>query len=110
MLLTTKPERELAVLLRRANALETDPRLRVDFDGALREREKARRDGYAMSMGTSMPGAAALAILLPVPKDHDPMTLSLGGPMREIKRDRDRLVALLNDSVASFRKAAGDSR
>lgn len=107
MLATTLPEREMAVMLRRANALETDARLRVDFDSAMRERTKALRDGYAMSMGTSMPGAAGLAILLPVPRGHEPLTLSLGGPMREIRRDRERLVALLNDSVAAFRKAAG---
>lgn len=107
MLVTTLPERDVAVMLRRANALETDARLRVDFDSAMRERAKALRDGHAMSMGTSMPGAAGLAILLPVPRGHEPLTLSVGGPMREIKRDRERLVALLHDSVAAFRKAAG---
>ncbi len=105
MLLTTKLERELPVLLRRANALETDPQLRLALDTVLGERESACSDGYAMSMGTSMPGAAALAILLPVPKGHDPMTLSLGGPMREIKRDKTRLVTLLNGAVADFRQA-----
>lgn len=109
MLLTTKMEREIPALLRRANALETDPQLRIDLPRALREREEAQRNGYAMSMGTSMPGAAALAILLPVPHDHEPMTLSLGGPMREIRRDRDRLVALLNDAVTDFRRAARES-
>ena len=110
MLLTTQPEREVAILLRKANGLETDPRLRMELGSALHERETALRTGYAMSMGTSMPGAAALAILLPVPRNHEPMTLSLGGPMHEIESDRDRLVALLNESVEPFRQAAQKSR
>ena len=105
MLLTTRAEKDMGMLLRKANALESVPALQVDLIAALREREKARRDGYAMSMGTSMPGAAALAILLPVPRDHEPMTLSLGGPMREIRANQGQLVALLNELVANLRAA-----
>ena len=105
MLLTTHAEKDMGMLLRKANALESVPALQVDLIAALREREKARRDGYAMSMGTSMPGAAALAILLPVPRDHEPMTLSLGGPMREIRANQGQLVALLNELVANLRAA-----
>jgi DNA-binding IclR family transcriptional regulator len=110
MLLTTQPEKDVAVLLRKANALEADPGLRVDFDDAVRARQQALRDGYAMSMGTSMPGAAALAILLPMPRQHEPMTLSLGGPMAEIEQDRERLVALLQEAVEPFRQAALNAR
>ena len=105
MLLTTHAEKDMGMLLRKANALEPDKTLQVDLGSALQEREKARRDGHAMSMGTSMVGAAALAILMPVPRGQDPMTLSLGGPMREIKADRDKLLALLNDTVANLRAA-----
>lgn len=105
MILTTKIEREMLQLLRRANGLEHDPALRSEPEAVRRDLDKARRDGYAMSMGTSMPGAAALAILLPVPVGHAAMTLSLGGPMREIRRDRERLVRLLRESVADFRRA-----
>ena len=110
MLLTTQPEKDVAVLLRKANALETDPSLRVDFEGALRARQQALNDGYAMSMGTSMPGASALAILLPMPRQHEPMTLSLGGPMAEIEQDRDHLVTLLRDAVEPLRQAALNAR
>lgn len=110
MILSTKPEREIPALLRRANALETDPQLQVGLEEALRARAQAVQEGCAMSMGTSMPGAAALAILLPVPQGHDPLTLSLGGPIQEIENDRERLLALLNDSVAAFRQASRDRR
>lgn len=105
MLLTTRPERELPALLRRANALETDPAREVTLDSALAERARALRQGWAISKGSSIAGAAGLAILLPVPRHHDPMTLSLGGPISEISADRERLLALLNDAVATLRQA-----
>lgn len=106
MLLTTRQERELPTLLRRANALETDPARQVGLAQALQQRAQAQAQGWAMSLGSSMPGAGALAILLPVPRHHDPMTLSLGGPQAEIEADQPRLLALLNDSVAAFRQVA----
>lgn len=104
MLLTTRPERELPSLLRRANALETDPARHTTPEAALRERTQALRDGWALSTGTSIAGAAGLAILLPVPRHHDPMTLSLGGPVDEIVADKAHLVKLLHGSVASLRQ------
>lgn len=107
MLLTTRTERELALLLRRANAQETDSRLRVEEAQARRECDQSRRNAYAMSLGTSVPGAAALAILLPVPRDHDPLALSIGGPVKEIQRDRARLVRLLREAVEPLNAAVG---
>jgi DNA-binding IclR family transcriptional regulator len=103
MLLTTRLERELPALLRRANALESDPARRRQLEPVLKERRKALEQGWSMSLGTSTPGAAGLAILLPVPRHHDPMTLGLGGPTEEIRRNRTQLLALLNDAVATLR-------
>ncbi len=104
MLLTLKAEREVALLLRRVNALErTSPPLQLD--AVLAEREHARREGGAISNGTSVPGAAALAILLPVPRGVKPMTLSVGGPIGEIERDRGRLRQILDLAVAPLRGA-----
>lgn len=105
MLLTLKTAREIELLLRRANALETDTALVLDLDEVLREREACRKKGYALSLGTSVPGASALAILVPVPHGARPMTLSLGGPMEEITREEGRLVRVLNDSVDVLRRA-----
>ena len=36
------------------------------------------------------------------------MTISLGGPIKEIKKARKKLVALLHESVSGFRKAVTD--
>lgn len=106
MLLTTKAEREVSLLLRRANALETEPALRIEESQARLEWATNRSNGYALSLGTSVPGAAALAILLPVPRDHQPLALSVGGPVQEIERDKDQLVQTLRDAVKPLRVAA----
>lgn len=106
MLLTTLTEREIAMLLRKANALEVDPAHRLEFAAVCREADAHRRQGYAMSTGTSTPGAMALAVLIPVARDRDPMSLGLGGPLRDVKADRTRLAALLKEAVEPLRKAA----
>ncbi|MBY4596896.1 IclR family transcriptional regulator [Ottowia caeni] len=105
MLLTLKTEREVALLLRRVNATEPDPNLVLSLEDVLREREACRSKGYALSLGTSVAGASALAILIPVPRHTKPMTLSIGGPMQEIVQDETRLVGILNASVEVLRKA-----
>ena len=45
-----------------------------------------------------------------MPRQHEPMTLSLGGPMAEIEQDRDHLVTLLRDAVEPLRQAALNAR
>jgi IclR family KDG regulon transcriptional repressor len=107
MLLSLKPEREIALLLRRVNALEKDAALRLDFDSVIADRETSRRAGYAISLGTNNPGAAALAVLLPVPRGAEPLTLSVGGPLAEIRRKKLKLVRVLNDSVRNLHVARG---
>ncbi len=107
MLLTTLPEREIARLLRLANAQEKDSSLQVDIDLALTERRQALLEGYAISQGTSVPGAAAMAVLLP---GSDPMTLSLGGPIAEINREKNSLLEALRRAIEPFRSVTNTSR
>lgn len=104
MLLTTLPERELARLLRQANAHEADPALHVGIDQALAERRRALVEGHAISWGTSVAGAAAIAVLLP---GKEPMTLSLGGPIEEIRREADALLQVLHRAIAPFQAVSG---
>lgn len=105
MLLTLKPEREVALLLRRANAVEADAARVLALDEVLRERELTGRNGYALSLGTSEPGAAALAVLLPVPRGEKPLTLSVGGPMREVVQEKSKLLKALQEAVGPIRAA-----
>lgn len=106
MLLTTVAERDLGRLLRQANALEADPQQLVDFDNALRSRKQSLLEGFSISRGTSVPGAAAVAVLLPTPRGGEPMTLSLGGPIDEIEAELTFLVQTLRNAAAPFREAS----
>lgn len=106
MLLTTLPEREVARLLRQSNAQEPDVSLQVDLDQALAERRRALVEGYAMSLGTSVSGASALAVLLP---GAEPMTLSVGGPQDEVEREQQTLLDTLRRAVKPFQSATRSS-
>lgn len=107
MLLASIPERDIVRLLRTANAQEQDTHLHLHLDLVLDERRTTLVNGYAMSRGTSMAGAAALALKLPVPRGHAPMTLSLGGPIEEIDGEKDQLLKIMRTAVKPFEKAAG---
>lgn len=104
MLLTTMAERDIGRLLQHANALEANASDRVDIDAALQVRKRALLDGYAISRGTSVPGAAALAMLLPTPRGSEPLTLSLGGPIQEIEQELPQLLEILREAVTPFRE------
>lgn len=105
MLLTTLAERDIGRLLQQANAHEANASDRIDVDSALQSRKQALLEGYAVSRGTSMPGAAALAVLLPTAKGSDPLTLSLGGPIQEIEQELSQLLEILREAVAPFRES-----
>ncbi len=104
MLLTTLPEREVAILLRKANALEGEAEHRRDFAAACHEIAEVRKAGYALSQGSAMKGAAALSVLLPVASGREPMTLSLGGPIDEVVAERERLLDMLRQAVEPIRR------
>ena len=106
MLLTAVPEKDIGRLLRQANSQETDGAERMATDQVLQDRRSALVNGYAISLGTSMPGAAALAVMLPVPRGHAPLTLSLGGPIGEIESEKNRLLGTLRRAVLPFGKVA----
>ena len=110
MLLTTLAERDLGRLLRQTNAIEADPQRHVDIDTALQGRRQALREGHSLSLGTSVPGAAALAVLLPTPRGSEAMTLSLGGPIAEIEAELPQLVQVLQQAVTPFREAVSLAR
>lgn len=105
MLLATLAEKEIGRLLQHANAQEAHSNDRVDIDAALQSRKQALLDGYAISRGTSMAGAAALAVLLPTAKDSAPLTLSLGGPIQEVEQELPQLLDILREAVTPFRDA-----
>ncbi len=110
ILLTTVPEKDIALLLRKANALESDPQLRVRLTDALAERAKTKRRGFSLSPGTSMPGIAALAVLVPVPVGRPAISLSVGGPLKAIQAEQHGLHRILEAELEPLRAAARPDR
>jgi DNA-binding IclR family transcriptional regulator len=104
MLLTTLAERDIGRILQSANANEANANDRVDIDLALQNRKHALLHGYAISKGTSMPGAAALAVLLPTTKGTESLTLSLGGPIKEIESELPILLEVLREAITPYRE------
>lgn len=104
MLLTTMAERDIGRLLQQANAHEANADVRVDIDAALQTRKQALLDGYAISRGTSVQGAAALAMLLPTPRGTESLSLSLGGPINEIEQELPQLLEILRKAIRPFRE------
>jgi DNA-binding IclR family transcriptional regulator len=104
--LTLLPERAIALLLR----LETEPSRRVALEEVLQERDVTLRNGFSLSEETSQPGSAALAILLPVPRGTRPMTLGVGGPMRQIAKENARLLKMMTEAVEPMRRVAAGCR
>lgn len=105
MLLTTKPEREVVSMLNRVNGEEAASAKKLNAEKVLDELRLCRQRGYATSFNEAVPDAGAVAILLPMPRSEKPMSLSVGGPVDEIRREARQLVELLNESVAPFRAA-----
>jgi len=105
-LLTTVVERDIPALWRRASAQELDTSRTPPLEQVLAERRQVLQQGWALSLGTSVAGAAGLSILLPVPLGREPMTLSIGGPIDEVQRDQEQLIDMLHAHVATLRQVA----
>ena len=105
-LLGTLSEAETSRLLRSANARAADAAGRATQAQALELRRAAMARGYAVALGDPAPLAATVALLLPVPKVHMPLTVALGGPAAEIAPEQARLAAVLQDARDPFRQAA----
>lgn len=63
------------------------------------------RQGHKISWGTTVPGAAAMAVLLPSLPSNALMTLRLGDPIAEIKRKK-ALLTTLREAAEPFASVA----
>lgn len=107
MLLTTVRQREVAMLWRKASAVERDTHPVPPLEQVWRDIEAARTQGFAQSHGTSVPGASALAVLIPTGSHREPMTLSVGGPIAEVEAEREHLLEVLRTAIAPMLRSLG---
>lgn len=107
ILLSRKSDVEVQQLLWRINAEEADTTKRVSIHDLLTEINQVRAQRYAMTEGSLNPNGGVMAIEMPTPAGQPPMALAIGAPIEVIRRDRDRLLQLLNDAVRPFRGPLG---
>ncbi|WP_426958952.1 IclR family transcriptional regulator [Muricoccus radiodurans] len=96
-LLMNQPEREVARILRRANAEEMDPARRLPAARLLEELGRSRDRGWAESAGAVRAGLSVLAMPLPPLPDQPPLAIGLGGECAAVETGRRSLIRALRD-------------
>ncbi len=98
-LLTTKDDAEIAGILRRSNARESEPANRLTPASLLAEIALCRRRGYAYTEGTVTPGRGVIARLLPTADGHMPMAIGVGAPIAYLRANKTKIVKLLREKL-----------
>jgi DNA-binding IclR family transcriptional regulator len=103
-LLARQTDKEVANLVRRANAATSAPK-----PGALRpllqELARIRATGYACSEGAIIPDTAMLAMVVPVPPGHRPLALAVSGPLDRMRRNRRKILDSLRRKLTLLSSA-----
>ncbi|MFC7554668.1 IclR family transcriptional regulator [Pseudoroseomonas wenyumeiae] len=101
-LLMLKQDDEVARILRRANAEERDPALRLRQNVFLADLRRSRARGWTESAGSMVPGQSVLAMPLPPLQDQPPLAIGLGGPLDDVEDHREVLVQNLKEVCAAL--------
>lgn len=100
ILLSRFDDAHVGRLVRRINSEEADPARHVEAARLVRDVEAARRQGYALSIGGVVPGAGALAMLLPERYGPTPLAIAISSVEAVVLRQRDAYVALIRGAIA----------
>ena len=101
-LLSLRKDADVIGWVRRCNAEEPDPRLRVneaDFLGVIAQ---VRQLGYAATEETAEPGRCGVAVALQPPSGGMPFAVGCAGPSASVLQRRERLIEELLRVQASF--------
>lgn len=103
VLMSLKSDVEVQQLLWRINAEETDPSRRMSIHDLLRELNQIRVQKYAITQAAVNPNSGVIAIQMPTPPGQPPMALGIGVPLDVLRKDHERLLALLDEAVRPYR-------
>jgi IclR family KDG regulon transcriptional repressor len=104
VLLMSKPDVELARLVRRCNA-EAESRHRVDEVAFMAIIKEVRRNGYAVTSGHFSPGRSSIAVPVAPRTDRVPFGIGIAGPIDRIEAKRE----LILQGLRAFQRAALES-
>lgn len=101
VLLSLKPDGEIAAWVKRCNAEASAERFRVKLPDFMKLIEAIRRKGYSETDGDQTPGLGAYAMAFPSPVGDTALAVGAGGPMRLVAKRRE----LILDALREFRRA-----
>ena len=101
-LLSLRADADVVGWVRRSNAEEPDPRLRVNEADFLQVIAQVRRQGYAATEETSSPDRYGVAVAVQSPSGGMPFAVGCGGPRASLLPRRERLIDELLKVQSSF--------
>ena len=104
-LLSLRTDAEVVGWVRRSNAEEPDPRLRVNEGDFLQVIAEVRRQGFAVTEETASPGRCGVAVAMQAPAGGTPFAVGCGGPRTSLLAHREKLIDELLKVQASFNRA-----
>ena len=99
MLLSRHSDARLGPLIRRINNDEPDPAKHVALRKLLRTMAEVRRDGFALSLGGIVPGAGALAMLLPESIGATSLAIGIASVESVLVRNRDEYIRAMRRAI-----------
>jgi len=102
ILLARRSNTEVALIVRRTNAQETDPRYRQPEPRVLKDIERCRQRGWAESLGGVVAGRNVIAVALPPLPGQPEFAIGLGGPEAIMDKQRKRIVDRLRELCVTW--------
>jgi DNA-binding IclR family transcriptional regulator len=107
VLLAQQPETQVAKVVERTNSTASDDGRQFDTAEVLKELAEVRRAGYAYSANVFTPGAAIVAVALPVREGDLPMAISIGGPSSRVDTKAiPKFLKAIHAAIASLKPSA----
>ncbi|WP_424139561.1 IclR family transcriptional regulator [Roseomonas chloroacetimidivorans] len=98
-------DQDVARLLRRANAEETNPAFRRGQSAFLEDIRDSRERGWTVGDGSVQSGVGVIGMPLPSMPGQPPLSIGLGGTLPEITRRQDEIVGELHSVCRSLASA-----
>lgn len=86
-------------IVRRLNAEEKDEGGQVELAPLLERLAKIRQDGFALSIGGTVPGGGAIACFLPEDMNGNRMALAIGSGEYVLNHNAERFVGLMRSAI-----------
>jgi DNA-binding IclR family transcriptional regulator len=98
-LLSSRSDKEIGTIVRRANAERPPGEPPTSQDEVIEAVRQGRKLGYFLTKGTVTPGAGVIAMRIEGLRDHPPLAIAIGAPIDRIESEQSYFVELLRKEV-----------